>query len=109
MTELDAGKLRHRVRIEAALRTPDPGGGADETWVTVGEAWAEIKPAGGGERLEADRLAGRVSHVIHLRSGIGVEPSMRLVEGARVFDVLAVIDLADRRRCVRVLAEEREQ
>lgn len=105
MTELNAGKVRHRVAIEAVVRTPDLGGGAAETWVTVAEAWAEIVPASGNEALAADQIAGRVSHVLHLRSGIGIEPEMRIRMGARVFEIRAVIDLAERRRWLRILAE----
>lgn len=108
MTELDAGRLRHPVRIEAVVRAPDLGGGAEETWVQVAEAWAEIKPATGSERLEADRIEGRVTHVVHLRAGIAVEPAMRLVLGSRVLEIRAVIDLAERRRWIRILAEERK-
>ena len=94
MSELDAGKLRHRVRIEAAVRSADGGGGATESWTTVAEAWAEIKPAGGDETFQADRLQGRVSHVFHLRSGIVIEPDMRLAMGSRIFEIRAVIDLS---------------
>lgn len=108
MTELNAGNLRHRVAIEAVVRTPDLGGGAAETWVTVAEAWAEIVPASGTEALDADQIAGRVSHVLHLRTGIGIEPEMRIRMGARVFEIRAVIDLAERRRWLRILVEERE-
>lgn len=109
MSELDAGRIRHRVRIEAPLRTPDGGGGATETWVTVAEAWAEISPAGGTERLEADRVAGRVTHVIHMRAGVNLAPEMRVVNGTRIFEIRAAIDLNERGRWLRVLAEERDR
>jgi SPP1 family predicted phage head-tail adaptor len=108
VTELDAGRLRHRVRIEAAVRTEDGGGGASETWMPVAEAWAEIKPASGDEGLSADAIRGRVSHVLHLRAGISVEPEMRIAFGNRVFEIRAVIDLSERRRWLRILAEERD-
>lgn len=108
MRDLDAGKLRHRVRIEAAVRTADEGGGATETWATVAEAWADIRPASGNEQVAADRRQGRVSHVVHMRAGIVVEPEMRLRLGGRVFEIRAVIDLSERRRWFRILAEERD-
>lgn len=109
MSEREAGKLRHRVTIEAVVRVPDGGGGAAETWVPVGEAWAEITPATGSERLEADRIAGRVTHVVHLRAGVNVAPAMRLVLGVRIFEVRAAIDLNERGRWLRVLAEEMDR
>ncbi len=106
--ETKAGKLRHRVAIDAVVRTPDEGGGADETWVQVAEAWAEIVPARGNEQLTADQIEGRVSHVLHLRAGFAIEPAMRIRWGARVLDIRAVVDLGERRRWLRVLAEERD-
>lgn len=109
MSGTDAGKLRHRVAIEAAVRTSDLGGGADESWVTVAEAWAEILPASGNETLVGEQISGRVTHVVHLRAGIGVEPSMRMRLGTRVFEIRSVIDLGERRRWIRLLAEERDR
>lgn len=108
MSETTAGKIRHRVVIEAVVRTPDLGGGADETWVPVAEVWAEIVPARGNEQFAADQIEGRVSHVLHLRAGVGIEPAMRIRWGARLLEIRAVIDLGERRRWLRVLAEERD-
>jgi SPP1 family predicted phage head-tail adaptor len=105
---LDAGNLRHRVCVEAVVRTADDGGGATESWTTVAETWADIKPANGSELVAADRRQGRVSHVIHTRVGIVVEPEMRLRLGQRIFEIRAVMDLSERRRWFRILAEERE-
>lgn len=105
--ETKAGKLRHRVAIEAVVRTPDLGGGASETWVQVAEAWAEIVPARGNEQLTADQIEGQVSHVLHLRAGFAIEPAMRIRWGARVLEIRSVIDLGERRRWIRILAEER--
>lgn len=108
MTETKAGKLRHRVTIEAVVRTPDAGGGANESWVAVTDAWAEILPSRGNEQLTADQIEGRVTHVLHLRAGFGVEPAMRIRWGARLLDIRSVIDLGERRRWLRILAEERD-
>ncbi len=48
-------------------RVPDGGGGFVESWSPIVSLFADIKPAGGRERVEHDRLAGRVSHEIVLR------------------------------------------
>ena len=48
------GRLRHRLTLESASRTPDGGGGASETWSTVTEVWAEITPTSGAEAVDAD-------------------------------------------------------
>lgn len=108
MTDMKIGELRHRMRLEVVSRTSDGAGGADETWSLVAELWASLKPLSGQEGLEADRVAGHVTHEVVVRYRPGVVPAMRLVLGARVFDVRAVLDIDERRRFLRCLVEERD-
>ena len=102
------GDLRHRVVLEEAQRVSDGAGGYTETWVALATLWAALSPSGGGEGVEAGRLAGRVSHIITVRHRAGVTPAMRFRQGARVFHILAVIDEAARHHWLRCLCEERD-
>jgi len=102
------GRLRHRLTLESASRTPDGGGGASETWTTVAEVWAEITPSGGTEVVDADALTGRVSHEIVFRYRADVAPVMRLRRGTRLFDIAAVIDIDERHRWLKCLCVERD-
>lgn len=102
------GRLRHRLTLEAATRTPDGGGGASESWSTVATVWASITPTGGAEAVDADALAGRVSHEIVFRHRPGVEPAMRLRRGSRLFEIAAVIDTDERGRWLKCLCVERD-
>ncbi len=102
------GRLRQRLALQAATRTPDGGGGASESWTTIAQLWAEIRPTGGTESFEADAVAGRVSHEITIRYRSGVAPAMRLVSGTRRFEILAVIDIEERRRWLKCLCVERD-
>lgn len=108
MIEIRIGDLRHRLALEEVVRTDDGAGGADETWVLVEELWAGIRPIGGQERDVSDQLAGRVTHEIWVRYRAGVKPEMRFRAGARLFEIRAVIDTAERRRFLKCLAEERD-
>lgn len=105
--EVRIGDLRHRLALEQVVRQDDGIGGAEETWETVAELWAAVRPLNGHERDGSDQLAGRVSHEIWVRYRAGVKPEMRLRSGTRVFEVLAVIDAGERRRFLKCLAEER--
>lgn len=102
------GRLRHRLRLEAASRTPDGGGGAVETWTTVAQVWGHIRPTGGTEIADADGLGGRISHEITLRYRAGVTPTMRLATDSRRFEIIAVIDIDERRRWLKCLCVERD-
>jgi len=102
------GELRHRLVLEELQREDDEGGGFSENWVAVAELSAVLRPIGGGESVEADRIAGRVTHEIVLRYRDGVQPSMRFRKAARLFHIVSAIDLEERRRWLRCLCEERE-
>lgn len=108
MRRIAIGRLRHRLTLEAATRTPDGGGGASETWTTVAEVWAEISPTSGTEAVDSDALTGRVSHEIVFRYRSGVAPAMRLRSGTRLFEIAAVIDVDERRRWLKCLCVERD-
>lgn len=108
MTQFLPSDLRHRLKLEELQREEDEGGGFTENWVEVAELWADLRPVGGGETLEADRLAGRVTHEVSLRYRPGVQPAMRFRQAARLFHILTVIDVDERRRWLKCLCEERE-
>lgn len=102
------GRLRHRLTLEAASRTPDGGGGAVETWTSVAQVWGRIQPTGATEIAGADGLGGRISHEITLRYRAGVTPAMRLISNGRRFEILAVMDIDERRRWLKCLCVERD-
>lgn len=104
---LSIGDLRHRLALQAPLETADGGGGVMRSWGLVAELWGAVRPISGNETVEADGLKGRVSHEIWIRYRTGVAPEMRFAFGARVFEIRAVLDVGERHRFLRCLAEER--
>lgn len=101
------GELRHRLRLEASSRTADGGGGAETSWTLVAEVWAAVRAGSGSEPVRSEMPDGRVAHEVWMRYRAGVVPAMRLVEGARVLDIRAVLDPDGRQRWLRCLCEER--
>jgi SPP1 family predicted phage head-tail adaptor len=101
------GALRDRVTLESPSRTADGGGGAAVTWTTVAEVWAAVRPITGAERLEADQIAGRITHEVWLRERPDVVPAMRLRQDARVLHIVAVLRTGRRNR-LKCLCEERQ-
>ena len=102
------GDLRHRLTIETPGRLDDGGGGADVTWSTLDEVWAAIVPRRGGEIVSAERVSGEVTHEIWLRHRSDVSPELRFRLGTRLFDILAVIDDAERHQRLRCLCREQD-
>ena len=108
MTEFSPSDLRHRLTLEQLSRVADEGGGFTESWVTVATLSADLRPIGGDERYEADRLAGRITHQVSLRYREGVAPAMRFRKGTHVFHIVSAIDVEERKRWLTCLCEERE-
>jgi len=108
VTEISPSDLRHRLTLEELSRVADDGGGFTESWVAVATIFADLRPISGSERVEADRLTGSVTHGVVLRYRAGVVPAMRFREGTRIFQIVMVIDVEERRRWLRCLCEERE-
>jgi SPP1 family predicted phage head-tail adaptor len=102
------GELRTRLVLESPVRASDGGGGGDIAWETVAEVWAAVRPVSGGEGFALDRVAGHLSHEVVMRHRAGVTPEMRLREGARVYDIRAVLDPDGRRHWLRCLTEARD-
>lgn len=101
------GALRHRFALEIAQRAPDGAGGAIVTWSLVADIWSELTSATGAEIVVAENISGRVSHVVHMRHRSDVAPAMRLRSGARVLDIVAVLDVDGRGRFLECLCIEK--
>lgn len=99
-------ELSHRVTLEHAVRTPDLGGGGALTWNAVAEVWAAIVPTSGVEDGRADRRQARMTYDIWMRYRADVMPDMRVIEGARTFDVRAVFNANDEKRFLKLICEE---
>ena len=108
MSGMPIGTLRHRIVLQQAVRTADGGGGAAETWSTVAELWAAIRPVSGDERVAADALSGQLTHEVWVRHRAGVTPAMRFLIGSRILDIRAVIDVEARGRRLKCLCRERD-
>jgi SPP1 family predicted phage head-tail adaptor len=108
VTELSPSDLRHRLTLEQLSRVADEGGRFTESWVAVATLSADLRPIGGEERFEADRLAGSITHEVVLRYRAGVVPAMRFRRASRIFQILSVIDVEERRRWLKCWCEERE-
>jgi SPP1 family predicted phage head-tail adaptor len=108
VTAFRPSDLRHRLTLEELSRVADEGGGFTESWIAVASFFADLRPFSGDERYEADRLAGRVTHEVSLRYRAGVVPAMRFRKGTRIFHIVSVIDVEERRSWLNCLCEERE-
>lgn len=55
MMDIDAGRLKERLSILVAERTPDGAGGGIVAWVAAGSLWADVTPLSAGHALRGER------------------------------------------------------
>jgi len=103
---INAGALRHRVSLQQSTLTADGGGGATLAWTTVATVWAAIQPLKGRERQRAEQIESPLTHRVTIRHRDGVTAAMRVLFGARVFNIRAVINPDERDRRLDLLCEE---
>lgn len=90
---LAAGSLRHRVTLQVLQSTLDDSDGeVTETYTSIADVWADVRMASGREFIQAAGRQSDISVTIRIRHRPGLEPSMRVLHGSRIFHVVAVLD-----------------
>lgn len=89
---LRAGELDRRVTLQQRSGSKDAFGQQLTTWSDMATVWANIRPTNGREILTAGAIAAEVSHIVTIRYRPGIAPSMRLLYGSQVFNIVAVVE-----------------
>lgn len=85
---IEAGRLRHRVRIERLVYLLDSNGdtwqdpNTGETrqeWTTVATVWAAVEPVSAREFIQSQAMQSQITARIVIRYRDGLDASMRLV------------------------------
>ena len=84
-----AGQLDKRVTIQSKTVTRDSFGAEVETWSTHDTVWASIEPLRGREWLETRQVQADIDTRIRIRYLSTVTPSMRVVWGTHIYDIIA--------------------
>ena len=90
---MEAGKLRHRINIEAQQLDQDEiTGEVTSNWVRkFSSVPAAIEPASVREFLAAQQAQSEISTRIVIRYREGILPTMRVRHGKRVYAILGVL------------------
>lgn len=102
------GNLRHRITIQKKSATRDSYGAETISWTTYLTVWAAIEPLRGREYMEARQVQADVDTRIRMRaqSVYTIKPGMQVLFGARIFDIISVIEVEERNREVQLMCRE---
>ena len=103
---MKAGKLRNRITIQENQSVKDAEGIVQDNWSVIATVWAAIKPLSGRELLAAQAVQSETTGTIDLRYRVGIKPSQRVIFGERAFEILAVLNIEERNRELRLLTKE---
>ena len=92
---IKAGRLRHRVAIQAKTNVQDPvTGEMVPTWITV-TGWesvpAAIEPLSAREFIAAQAVQSAVTARITLRYRAGLDASMRIVHNGTIYNIAGIL------------------
>lgn len=91
MASFDPGRLNRLVQIQQRTSVQDAIGQPLDTWTSIAAVWADIRQPRGLEAIRADKPASEVQSSIRIRYRTDVNAGMRVVHGATVYQIDAVL------------------
>lgn len=101
-------RLPHRITIQSPAESRDSTGAVLVTWANFATVWASIEPVSGREYFAASQVQSSTDARIRIRYLSGVNQRMRVVYGAEVYDIGAVIEINHRGRETHLMCTRRQ-
>lgn len=95
----ESGKLDRRIVIQRATLVRNAFGEQIETWGTLKEVWAGVRPVSDGERMRAREVAAEITtrFVVRYSAQLSdLSPKDRVLYQGRVFDIIGLKELGRR-------------
>lgn len=102
---LAAGKLNKRVIIQQLVAGQDAIGQPVQTWSTLATVWANVLLKSGSQTIKGDADISTVQASIRIRRRTDVTAGMRVLDGATVYDIKAVLPDEESRDRVDLVSE----
>lgn len=104
---MNAGQLRHRIRVQRLDDQVTASGALAERWVDRAHVWCRIEPLGGRETYREHALHGEATHRLVMRLVAGITTKDRVLFGTREFDITGIANVDERGEKLVVLVKER--
>ena len=106
MAKLRAGTLRHKIIIQRKTETKGAAGAIVNTWNNIKITRASINPITGKEWFINESIVNEVDQYLMLRK-TDLTPADRIIYKSRIFNIVRVLNVAERGNKFIVLAKER--
>lgn len=103
-----AGSLRSVVRIDAYTDTRNSFGEQVKTWAPFAVLRADVMPTAGMEGARGEQVVVTTAMRFRARYIPGITTAMRAVHDSVIYNIVSVINVADRSRMMEVFCDRRE-
>jgi len=104
---MQSGRLKHKVTIQNQGTTTNDFGEVEESeWSYFNMAYASIIPISGNESFLSNTDFAKVTHKIETRYFDGLNASMRIKYGNRIFKIISVINNMEQNKKYQIKVEE---
>ena len=87
-----AGELRHRLQLQERIEGQDPITGAIiSEWQIVATVWGKVEPLSVRDFIASGALNSEITTRITIRYRQGVKPTMRIIHGEKIYDIIGVL------------------
>jgi SPP1 family predicted phage head-tail adaptor len=102
---INTGAMRDIITIQKTTYTvTEANGERRETWVDVGDYWAQIKPLTGREYMAAAQMQADYDTLLLMRYTSIIDVTMRALAGHGIYEFKSVIDVDNRRNTLQIRA-----
>lgn len=88
---MKSGELKQRITIQQPTYTKNAIGEKIATWATWATVWAAVEPAVGNQYYAAKQADSQVTGKIRIRYIRGLQPTMRILYGDRVMNIVSIV------------------
>ena len=101
-----SGNLKHKIEIKSYAETENDFNEVIKVYSLFKTTYASILPISGKEYFASKQVNAEVSHKIECRFISGVNSSMQIVYGTRIFKIESVINIREENKTLQIMVTE---
>ena len=105
-TQFNIANLRYKVQLQSPTRTSDGAGGYTESFGTIANLFADIRPQNALETYRQGQVIEKVTHKVFIRFRRDIDTNYKILYGTRSFTIKGIKNMNERDRFLELLCEE---
>ena len=91
---MQVGRLNQRIIIQNYSETQNSFGEVVRSYTTLYTRWAQVKPTGGSESIQADeKVASRIAEFTIRMQGTTIDEKMRIVWNSYTWEIVSIDEI----------------